>query len=182
MKLGRLSISLEMLIACGFLTGCSGKAPANLSLNSTQLQKIIRQKKYTVLFFWTSWCSVSKQIIPKTYLAIADSVSRNHIDANLVLLCGSPETDSTVKGLNIPGLQSYYIAPLGNGFPFTDRMKIKKYIHRLFPEYDFKQLKGLSYGIPVTLIVDKNMQVVNPNGAQDVKSLLRTLTDYYKKK
>lgn len=168
------SILFSFVFICN--EGCGHRPTASLSVNSFQLQKLIKEKHHSVLFFWAEWCGASRTIIPKTYLALADSVYNNHIDANLILLCGSPSMDSSVKALNIPGLHSYYITPCGSGFPMADRIEIKKYIQNMFPNYKFENMdNSLTYGIPITLIVDNKLKVIDKNGPQDVANLLDAL-------
>ena len=98
-----------------------------------------------------------------------------NINANVILLCGTSGLDKKVKSYNIPGLQSYYIARPGNGIPFVDRLKIKNFIEKLFPGQHFERMKkSIRYGIPLTIIVDSNMNVLTEDGPQDVHNLLHS--------
>jgi hypothetical protein len=154
------------------LYSCAQQAPTALSIDQKELQLKISQKKITILYFWTSWCGVSNNIIPETYLPLADSIENGDYNANVILLCGSSGIDSQVTALRKPALQSYYINKVGNGMAIIDRNAIKKFIKELFPEHTWEQLDEFGFGIPITLVVDDKLKIIHEVGPQDIQSLL----------
>lgn len=168
MKTSLYTVIISFVLLCS----CKQQAPATLSIDQKELQSKIKQKKITILYFWTSWCGVSNNIIQETYFPLADSIEKSGYDANVILLCGSSGIDSKVTALRKPALQSYYLKQVGNGMAIMDRSAIKKFIKELFPGYEWKQLDEFGFGIPVTLVVDDKLKIINEAGPQDVQNLL----------
>jgi hypothetical protein len=151
---------------------CTRRAPDNLSIDQNALKSSIKENKVTILCFWTSRDGVSPNISPETYIALADSIVANKYDARVILLNGSGGADSLIKSLNRPGLQSYYTQFVGDGYSSMDWEMIRNFITNLFPEHKWNQLKKKKFAVPVTLVVNEELKVVNEIAPKDLPGLL----------
>jgi hypothetical protein len=165
-----LSALVAFILSSSF--SCIRRAPDNLSIDEDRLRSVIKEKKITVLCFWTSFKGVSKNIATETYTALGDSINANKYNANVILLNGSGGADSLIKSLNRPGVQSYYTQFIGDEKGSMDYEAIKGFVKDLFPDYKWKQLAKEHFGIPITLIVDQKLKVINEMAPQDIKGLL----------
>lgn len=173
-------LNVIFVVAILFFSCSGGKTNDELTLSSEKLQTIIKEKPKTLLFFWTSWCGASHYVLENTYKQLADSLEKQSIDANIILLCASANQDSIVKTLSqLFGIQSYYMENPGSGMALLDRYHIKEFLTINFGEHNQELItKGnLQFGIPISLIVNDENKLINSDPPQDVIYLIKLLTE-----
>jgi hypothetical protein len=167
----RIYLSLFLFLFLSSFS-CNRRAPDNLSIDLNALKSRIKENKITILCLWTFQDGVSPNISPETYIALADSIIANKYDAHVILLNGSGGADSLIKSLNRPGLHSYYTQFVGGGYGSMDWEMIRNFITNLFPNHKWKQLKKKKFAVPVTLVVNQELKVIDEMAPRDISGLL----------
>lgn len=107
-------------------------------------------------------------------------MGKHPINANIILLCASANQDSTVIALSeLFGMQSYYMENAGSGAALLDRYRVKEFLNANFGKDNQKLIIGgnLQFGIPVSIIVNNENELIEPNAPQDVAYLIKLLTE-----
>ncbi|MFK8044422.1 MAG: hypothetical protein AB8B72_02925 [Crocinitomicaceae bacterium] len=69
-------------------------------------------------------------------------------------------TVEEIEKLRTTGISTYYINKPGS-FASANRLAIKKFINSTFPDNDIVKMQRIEYGIPVELLITKNLEIVN---------------------
>jgi len=133
------------------------------TISPDELETIIQGKEHSLLLFWTGWCGGATGSISQ-YLKDQKEVSNQDLDIQLILIAADAEISSEqIEAHRKAGIQSYYLKAAGTQ-PYFNRRVIKRFINSLLPDQQLQQLQGVSgnFGIPVELIINKQMEVLNP--------------------
>lgn len=125
------------------------------------LRDTIKLNTNSIVVFWTDWCGASKQNLKNTYLPLFDSIQSNNLDFKLILIAGDNNIPfSEIKAYKEKGISAFYI-PKSGGHPIGTRLALRKYINKAFPDNEISQIKFDSFIIPIILLVDKDLNVIN---------------------
>lgn len=152
------------------LASCSNKNENQKNvISDVNLEQIIKSNKRTIIFIWTSWCGVSGGILKDTYIANADSFKNNNM--NVLMLCASSGQDSMLNLLNnVVGMPAYYLEGNSTQFSFLNRSAIEKTIGTIFMGKTGDLFDG-NFGIPITLIVNDSLDILQANAPQEFAGL-----------
>lgn len=157
------SITSLAILTLLLLFSCSSKldVPADFIISETDLRDSLSQNNSTLVLFWTDWCSASKSQISNYYLPLNDSIKKNNLDLKLILLASDENVSlEKIKEFRKLGISSFYIERPG-GNAILNRMSIKSYINEAFPSNKVERINQFQYGIPVELLVNKQLEIVN---------------------
>ncbi len=162
-------ILLVLLFACG-----NGKVNSN-GLTVEETKSVVASNERTILYFWTSWCSASRSVLSRVYRPALDSIRASDLPYRILLVYASG-----VKPIDIPEFDSSEFSTLrhpGTGFPLDDRMEIRAFLIELLGKEKTNEiLKGkYSFGVPVEIMLDKDLNVVIPDVPQHTELLLKAL-------
>ena len=162
----RITISFGLFILSFMATSCGNSNEKELlsyAISSDELETIIQGKANSLLLFWTSWCGGATSRIPQ-YIQDQNEVTSKGLDIQLILIAADASiTSAQIEAHRKAGIQSYYLKGAGTQ-PFFNRRIIKQFINKLLPGKNLQQLKGTvgNFGIPVELILNEQMEVLNP--------------------
>ncbi len=130
------------------------------------IKQVISKNKFTLVYIWTDWCSISQNNIPQSFYFLKDTFEHNKIDSvEILLVCASKFQqqiiDTHVKyHLN----NSFFIKGGMLHIPFTDRMLIKNFLKQLLDQADLNKVidDKLNFGVPIELVLDKNAKLISP--------------------
>lgn len=132
-------------------------------------------KPLNLVFVWTTWCGVSKNIIKETYTTLQNDSNKY----NIILLCGNDDPVTIVqlfKSLNLK-LNMYIISNASNYFPLVDRRNVKAFILNTFHNTSDLELNG-NFGIPISLLVDSSLNIINNHMPQDTLNIRNVIEQY----
>lgn len=162
----RITISLCLSIIAFMATSCGKNNEKELlpyAIRPDELETIIHGKGHSLLLFWTGWCGGATGRIPD-YIKDQNEVVNKGLDIQLILIAADANISSAqIEAHRKAGIQSYYLKGAGTQ-PFLNRGVIKRFIDRLLPGTQLQQLQGSvgNFGIPVELIMNRQMEVLNP--------------------
>lgn len=159
------------------MSSCSNVAKENnaIYVGENNIKAILNKPK-NLVFIWTTWCGVSKELLENTYkhLYIKDS------QTNIVIICGNDDIQSIEKIFAKQKISYpiYILEGSSNIFPFRDRQNIKYFINNQFKDPNsLSKLEG-SFGIPLTMLIDSNLVILNANMPQDTLGLYTLMKNY----
>lgn len=137
--------------------------------------KTIFNKPINLVFIWTTWCGVSKSILSDTYTQL----QKDSNQYNIIIICGNDDEIGIENKLNDLQFKKYVISNATDYFPFIDRLNIKDFITTKFKNTNDIKLEG-SFGIPISILVDSSLNVLNSNMPQDTLNIHRIINDLKK--
>lgn len=155
---------------------CKSKNVGSLKeINDSNIKSIFNKKR-NLVFIWTTWCGASKDIIKDTYA----NIQKDTNDYNIILICGNLDEDNIdrIFSKNNINLKKYITGNATNYLPIMDRKNIKNFILENFTNTDSIDFKG-NFSIPITLLVDSNLKILNYDMPQDSTNI-RLFIDSYK--
>jgi thiol-disulfide isomerase/thioredoxin len=153
-----LGVSISLL-----MTSCASKldVSSDYVISGDSLKQMLKQKDESLVLFWTDWCGASKYRIENYYKPLIEKIKSDKLDLQLILLASDANisTDDIDK-LRELGILCYYIERPGNN-AILNRMSIKKFINKTFPDNEVQRIKKFQYGIPVELWVNRDLKILN---------------------
>lgn len=145
------------------LSSCGSKldVPSEYVLSEEALREKLGQQDTNLVLFWTDWCAASKHRIETTYKPLVEQLEKDSLDLQLILLAADENVSiEHLVELRELGLKCYYIENPGNNAIFN-RMAIKSYINDAFPNNKVEKINKFQFGIPVELLITKELEIVN---------------------
>ncbi len=144
-------------------TSCAPKlnVPSEYIISGVSLKDSLKQNDKNLVLFWTDWCGASKHRIERYYKPLSDKIKKDDLDLDLILLASDANItlEDMDKFRNL-GISCYFIdRPGGNAI--LNRMSIKRFINNTFPDNQIDKLTKFQYGIPVELLITKNLEIIN---------------------
>lgn len=173
MKLFLLFISLNILYDCN--TFSKDNTSLINEITNANIKNIFNKPK-NLVFIWTTCCGVSKNILKETYSVL----QKDSKDYNIIVVCGNnaPESiEALYRQLDI-NLKMYIIKGASNNFPLFDKINIKKFITEEFTNGKDNSPEGYFFGIPITLFVDSNLNILNNDMPQDTTNIRNIILNY----
>ena len=156
------SICIVSLVAIT-LSSCTSKinVPQEYIITKESLKDSLSVENESIVFFWTGWCGGSKMQLQNHYLPLADSIKSQDLDVKLLLIASDENIPLTeVQQYREKGISVFYLERPGTN-PIANRMAIKKFINKSFPDNNFTHLDKFGFGIPVSMLIDKDLNIVN---------------------
>lgn len=172
-----MKINIILLLAIILNLSCNQTGNSSIKVIDNNNIKSIFNKEVNLVFIWTTWCGVSKSILINLYKNLKVDSSK----VNVILLCGNADietVDSIFKKEKI-NCTNYFINNNSNLFAFIDRKNIKNFIESNFKNINGIDLKG-NYGIPISLLIDSNLNVIDNNVPQKSDEIINLLNNYIK--
>ncbi len=144
-------------------TSCQSKlnVPSEYIISGNSLKNSLKQTDNNLVLFWTDWCGASKSRIEKYYKPLSAEIEKNDLDLKIILLASDENiTLEDIDQLRNNGITCYYIEKPG-GNAITNRMSIKRFINNTFPDNQIKKITEFQYGIPVELLITKDLEIIN---------------------
>lgn len=119
MKLFLLIFSLNILLACNTLS--NDNTSLITEITSSNIKDIFNKPK-NLVFIWTTWCGVSKNILKETYSILQKDTN----EYNIIVVCGNndPQSIETLyRQLDIK-LKMYIVKGANNYFPNYYKLSI----------------------------------------------------------
>lgn len=149
-------IVLSLCSACTRL-----KVPTDYVMNESSLIDSLALNEKNLVLFWTDWCRGSHYRIDSMYIPLSKEIKKRGLDLKIFLLASDSNISlEQIEKLRKMGISTYYIDKAG-GFAIANRIAIKKYINTAFPDNEVERIKGIQYGIPVELLISKDLEIIN---------------------
>ncbi len=129
----------------------------NVRINPKEFKSYIKNKPYTVLYFWVSWCGFSKKGLLENYNKHYDLINNDTVQSMLIVMSDTSSINRFMKknNLNLPYRclhPKMLIPPFRN---FQDSDNLRDFMNTFF-NYDDPDLDGF----PSSFIVDEHFDVV----------------------
>mgnify|MGYP000930977089 CR=1 FL=1 len=157
-----ISAAFIILVVISLLS-CAGKldVPDKYIISETALRDSLSKNNNTVVLFFTEWCSASQDRLKNTYRPLNDSIKKNNLDLDIILLASDENVSlEQVEEYRKLGISTFYIQKPGAN-TIMNRMAIKSFINEAFPENEIERITKFQYGIPVELLFNKELEIVN---------------------
>lgn len=149
-------IALLLSASCAKLN-----VPQGYIISEAALKDSIQQNDTTLVLFWTNWCGASHNRLENYYKPLAQKVAADSLDLKIILLASDANISlEKIDAFRKLGISCFYIDQPGST-AIANRMAIKNYINNSFPENEIARIKGIQYGIPVELLMTKNLDIIN---------------------
>lgn len=169
MKQLLITTSIFILLSCS-----KSNSYSIIEIGESNIKSVFN-KPLNLVFIWTTWCGVSKSILKETYTKLQNDSNQY----NIILICGN--NDPIVAGeylnsLNIT-LNKYCIDNSSDFFPIIDRNNIRKFVAQNFNRIENIKMEG-SFGIPITLLIDSSLNILNSNMPQDTTNIRNEIAKF----
>ena len=140
------------------LTACSSSSKEYQLENvhvikGDEVQELIKQKQYSAIYFWTTWCAPCRSTLKKYIQPILDTTDREDFQMLVVALSKDPEkVQEIVNNANIT--QDVYVV---NDYSFDNALADKIKMNSIISDIDDEL--GFLNRVPVVLVVDKTGKV-----------------------
>lgn len=152
-----------LLLASIFLFSCtSTKVSEDTSvINATKMHELSKSKDLTLFVFYTSWCGATKHNYERFYQPLQKRIQDENLSIQIVMVAGDNKvTNKKLQEYQKQGFLSYRLAK-GGSFAPANRYQIKKFLKKCYPKTNLEEVKGLGFGIPVEILVNKQSEVLN---------------------
>lgn len=165
---------LKLITLATFFSCNNSTSQTAMKIDKSNIKSIFN-KPNNIVFIWTTWCGVSKSILKETYSVLQKDTN----DYNIIIICGNSDFDNIRSAFeSIPlKLNKYIISNASNYFPYSDRKNIKNFIQEQFENVELANLDG-NYGIPITMLVDSTLKIINFNMPQDTTNIRAIINQY----
>lgn len=168
MKITIAFFSILVLFSC---TDAGGLNTARKELNNKELSHLIKNKKYSLIYFWTTWCGPCRKTISQTLPVIEKSIDTSRFQ--LLVIAVSKDEEKINKIINSSGLKSrgFRLSFMGPDMSLTHKMVLEDTLEELFPDK-----KVWRNSVPVFIMVDNKMEVIRyrmPTQLEDALKILQ---------
>ena len=137
------------------------KVPSSYIIDEASLRDSLGLNEKNLILFWTDWCGASHQRIQSNYLPLNEEIKKQNLPFKIVLLASDSNISlDEIDQYRNRGISCFYIDKPGS-FAIANRTSIKRFINNCFPDNEVEQIKGVLYGIPVELLVNKDLEIIN---------------------
>ena len=143
-------------------TSCASlKVPEGYLIDESALKDSLALNEHNIVLFWTNWCRGSHYRIDSLYTPLAKEISRQGLNLKIYLIASDANISlSQVDELRKRGFSTYFMDHPG-GMAIANRLAIKKFINNAFPDNEVERIKGIQFGIPVELLITKQLKIIN---------------------
>ncbi len=150
------------------LISCNNSSPGSseINLSSQDIKNRIQKKEYSLVYFWASWCGVCRKTMAQTLPEIEKSLNTSKVQ--LLVIAANNDGEKISKLVSESGLQTtpYHLDFLGPDTWLLQKNNLKNTFTDLFP-----QTKVWNNSIPVFILVDKNLKVIDAKLPRDLPEL-----------
>lgn len=154
------------LIACQF----KAEKASSKEINTEEFKRFIKDKPYTILYFWVSWCGYSQAGLVNDYSKNYKYINNDTVQSLLIVASDTNSINSFMNNnnINVP----YKCLHEGKHHPiernFKDGKNMEEFIEDMFV-YENKRL-----GFPTVLLVDSSFTgLMDSDETADAVRILR---------
>lgn len=159
-----IAVVFAITLACQFKDKKSNSKTENLEINREAFKEYIKNKPYTILYFWASWCGFSRAGLVNDYSKNYQSLKNDTVQSLLIVASDTNSINSFMVNNSI--ILPYKCLHEGK-YPILirnimDGKNMEKFIKEMF------NYKIESRGFPTVLLVDSSSNGLDNSGKTEV--------------
>lgn len=119
-------------------------------IEGAEVSALIKQKQYSAIYFWTTWCAPCRSTLKRTIKPILDTINRDDFQVLVVALSKQPEKVKEIIDATGVTQDVYVVKDYTFDNALADKMKMNNIISKIDDEI------GFINSVPAVLMVDKN--------------------------
>ncbi|WP_423149485.1 thioredoxin-like domain-containing protein [Rubrolithibacter danxiaensis] len=151
-------ILILFLLSAFLINGCTTKKNSeDNTIDVSGLQSLIKKKDYTLVYFWTTWCGPCRKTLSQTLPEFEKTINPATTQLVVVAVSKDDEKINKVLGKSSLSADKYKLAFSGPDVYLAHKVVLKQTLEDLFPND-----KVWRNGVPVFVLVNKDMKVLDP--------------------
>ncbi len=149
-------ILITIIISFSLFNNSSKESTTNATINSEKLAKLIKNKKYTIVFYWAEWCGLSRKALLNDFIPNYKKYNNDTVQALWIVMSDTAKANKMLKE-NKSYIPYYYFK--ADKYPSL----IKNYMdekNKLELIEDICNIKYNGKGFPDLFLINNKSQII----------------------
>ncbi len=145
-------------------------APSKDIVTTERLTEVIKQKEYSLIYFWTTWCGPCRKTLAETLPVIAQTIDSSNAQLITVAISKDEQKINAIMDRSALKSQKFRLAFSAPDMYLTHKLVLKNTLETLFPNSSV-----WNNSVPVFVLVDKNLNVLIPKIPSEIEEAITAL-------